>query len=502
MKRYIFLFVSLLLLASMLMSACASTAPISAEKEVPAAEAKEEAPAVEAKEEAPAVEVKEEAPTAETKEEASAVEAKEEAPAAEAKEEPATDFDWRMFEGEKIRVAMATQPWTQFLEPYIPEFEELTGIETTYEILPEDQFRQKTTVEFAAGTSDVDVFVSMVAQEGIKYDSAGWYVDLEEMLANTKITNPNFNFDDFTDSGVLVGRLSNDKLVGLPVYNETGVLFYNKELFDQAGVPYPPKTIEDVEAAATAIHNPADGIYGICLRGKGAAATSQFASFLHTFGSDWVDANGQANVLDPAFLDAVKWYGGMLNKYGPPGATSYHWQQCQDIFLQGKAGMWFDANVFFSNLVDPEQSKIVDKVAVAQAPIGPGGPDPTVSGWVLSIYNGSQHKDAAWLFVQWALGKEMVERAQLANITTGRVSAWQSAQYQTQNQYPEVADVILNQLAASNPNWNPPVLNVGEARDSIGTLIIEAIDGGDVDALAPDVNTKLQELLDETPKLK
>ena len=52
---------------------------------------------------------------------------------------------------------------------------------STYEVLPEDQFRQKTTVEFAAGTSDVDVFLSMVQQEGIKYESAGWYEDIEKL---------------------------------------------------------------------------------------------------------------------------------------------------------------------------------------------------------------------------------------------------------------------------------------------------------------------------------
>lgn len=462
MKRNILFLVALLLISSLLLFACGGTPPVTDEPEA-------------------------EEPSAEVVQE-------------EAEPAPAEGFDWRKFEGESIRVAMAKQPWTEFLQPYIAEFEALTGIETTYEILPEDQFRQKTTVEFAAGTSDVDVFVSMLAQEGIKYETAGWYADIEAMAANADITDPDFDLADFTDAGVLIGSLSNGKLVGLPVYAETGVLFYNKALFDAAGVAYPPVAIEDVEAAAAAIHNPDEGVYGICFRGKGAAATSQFASFLHTFGSDWA-TDGQANVTSPAFLDAVKWYGGMLNQFGPPGATSYHWQQCQDLFVQGKAAMWFDASVFFANVVNPEVSQVVDVVGVAEAPIGPGGADPTVSGWVLSIYEGSQKKDAAWLFVQWALGKEMVEKAQLSNIATARESAWQSEAFQAQNEYPEVAEVILNQLTIGNPNWNPPVLNVGEARDAIGALIIEAIDGGDVDAMAPDVNNILQGLLDETPAL-
>jgi multiple sugar transport system substrate-binding protein len=469
MKHNILVLVSLLLIGSILLLACSTTASTPAETNV------EETPTEAA------------VPTPETA-------------VADDEEATAEGFNWRMFEGESLRIAMAKQPWTEFLEPYVPEFEKLTGIETTYEILPEDQFRQKTTVEFAAGTSDVDIFVSMLAQEGIKYETAGWYADIESMAANPDITDPDFDLSDFTDAGILIGSLSNGKLVGLPVYAETGVLFYNKELFDQAGVAYPPKTLEDVEAAAAAIHKPDEGIYGVCFRGKGAAATSQFASFLHTFGADWAK-DGQAQVTTPAFLDSVKWYGGMLNQYGPPGATSYHWQQCQDLFVQGKAGMWFDASVFFANVVDPNLSQVVDVVGVAEAPVGPGGPDPTVSGWVLSIYEGSEKKDAAWLFVQWALGKEMVEAAQLNNIATARKSAWQSEAYQAQDPYPEVAEIILKQLAIGNPNWNPPVLNVGEARDAIGALIVEAIDGGDVDAMASDVNATLQTLLDETPEL-
>lgn len=480
MKRNILLILSLLVVSSLLLAACV-VQPAQAPAQ-PAAEA----PA----EEAPAAEVP-------------AEEAAAEAPAEEMEAEAAAEgFNWRMFEGEQIRVAMVTQPWSEFVEPLVPEFEELTGIDVTYEILPEDQFRQKTTVEFAAGTSDVDVFLSMVAQEGIKYESAGWYADFEELLADETITDPNFDFADFSESGLAIARMSTGKLIGLPVYNEFGALFYNKALFDQAGVPYPPTTLEEVEAAAAAIHNPDEGIYGLCFRGKGAAATSQFSSILHSFGSDWVDEAGNANVLDPAFLDAIKWYGGMLNQYGPPGASSYHWAQCQDVFLQGKAGMWLDASVFFANLIDPEQSTVIDSVGVTMSPEGPAGRIPYVGGWHLSIYKGSDSIGPAWLFVQWALGKEMVERAQLANITTGRVSAWESEAYQAQNEFPEFAETTLAALEIGDPNWNPPILNVSEARDAIGVLIIEAIEGGDVDAAAPAANDILQRLVDETPQLQ
>jgi multiple sugar transport system substrate-binding protein len=423
-------------------------------------------------------------------------------PAASAPSTPKAEFNWKMRTGEKLRVAMVTQPWSEFINKYIPEFKALTGIDVTYEILPEDQFRQKTTVEFAAGTSDVDAFLSMVAQEGIKYESAGWYADIEALLKDQKITDPNFDFKDFTRSGLGIAKLPNGKQIGLPVYNEFGAIFYNKELFDKAGVKYPPKTIEDVEKAAAAINKSSEGIYGFVGRGRGAAATSQFSSVMYSFGSAWTTPAGKANITDPKFLNAVKWYGNMLNKYGPPGTTSYSWQQAQDVFIQGKVGMWLDASVFFANAVDPSKSKVADKVGITMAPQGPGGRTPYVGGWHLSIYNASKHKEAAWLFVQWALSKAMVLKAQLNSITTSRVSAWESADYKKANKYPELATTFLEAMKVGNAQWNPPVLGVSEARDAIGVVLIKAIEGGDFTSEAAKANQKLQELLDATPKLK
>jgi len=230
----------------------------------------------------------------------------------------AEGFNWKMRQGEKLRVAMVTQPWTEFIAKEVPKFKELTGIDITYEILPEDQFRQKTTVEFAAGTSDVDVFLSMVAQEGIKYESAGWYMDIEKLVNDAKITDPKFDYKDFTTSGLGIARLPNGKVIGLPVYNEFGSLMYNKELFDKAGIKYPPKTVEDVEKAAAAINKPSEGVYGFVGRGKGAAATSQFSSLMYGFGGNWTTKDGKANITDQKFMDAIKWYGNILNKYGRP----------------------------------------------------------------------------------------------------------------------------------------------------------------------------------------
>lgn len=413
---------------------------------------------------------------------------------------PEIVFDWQSQAGKTLRVAMVSQPWTQFLEPYIPEFKELTGIDVTYEILPEDQFRQKTTTEFAAGTSDVDVFLSMVSVEGIRYETAGWYEDIGALIADPAITNPDFDFADFTPSGLSIAQLSNGKLVGLPVYNEFGALMYNKALFDAAGVPYPPTTMEEVEAAAAAITDKDAGVYGWCARGKGAAGTSQFSSIMFNFGTDWA-TDGKSNLLDPKWLDAMTWYGSMLSNYGPPGAANLHWQQCQELVVQGKVGMWLDASIFFANLLNPAESTIVDSAGITVAPKGPAGSTPYVGGWHISIYSQSQNKEAAWLFLQWALSKEMTLKAQLANITTARSSAWEDSEFKAVGNA-ELIEAFTYAMFNGNSGWNPPVLAVGEARDAIGVVIITAHEGGDIKAALEEADAIFQGLLDATPTLK
>jgi multiple sugar transport system substrate-binding protein len=169
--------------------------------------------------------------------------------------------------------------------------------------------------------------------------------------------------------------------------------------------------------------------------------------------------------------------------------------------VQGKVGMWLDASVFFANLLDPATSTIVDNAGITVAPAGPAGSTPYVGGWHISIYSQSQHKEAAWLFLQWALGKEMTLKAQLANITTARTSAWESPEFQEKGNK-ELIEAFTYAMHNGKSGWNPPVLSVGEARDAIGVVIITAHEGGDINAAAEEADAIFQGLLDATPVLK
>jgi len=234
---------------------------------------------------------------------------------------------------------------------------------------------------------------------------------------------------------------------------------------------------------------------GITLRGKSAAATSQWVDFLYSFGGSWTNAQGKSNFASPQTIAAFKFYGDLLRNYGPEGGTMLHWAESTSVFMEGKAAMIYDANVFKSLYENPKESKVAGKVGYAVIPAGPAGSVPHVSNWSLSINKNSApaRQKAAWLFIQWATNKQNALGALLAGVPAGRASAWDSAEYKAGDKQPDWTLGTKKSFELGQPQWNPPVINVPEIRDITGQVIVDAIQGKDVAESAK----KAAELMDK-----
>jgi len=321
-------------------------------------------------------------------------------------------FNWQQAKGSQLRVVLNKHPWQAAIEPHLKEFEALTGIKLVAEVYPEDQFRAKVLVELTSGAGSIDVFMSMPAQEGLKYMRAGWLQPVDEYLKNPALTAPDYNWNDFLektrDAMVVEG-----KLVGPPIQVENTSLMYRKDVFQKYTVKV-PTTLDELEAAAKALHGKAmtdDGQpgFGIVARGKRAAATSQFAAYLHAEGGEWLSSSHEPMFNNEDGLRAFELYGRLLRQYGPPGSENNHWYEASSIFSQGKAAMYTDANSLFPVIEDPQKSKVVGKVGYALFPRGPKGQyGSTVAAWGLAMPKSSKNQKAAWLFMQWATAKVQV----------------------------------------------------------------------------------------------
>ena len=150
----------------------------------------------------------------------------------------AQQFNWQQFKGTQMRVLLNKHPFQAGIEPYLKDFEQLTGIKLITEVYPEDQFRAKVLVELTSGASSIDVFMSQPAQEGLKYVRAGWLQPVDEFLKNPSLTAPDYNWNDFLDK-TRDAMMIEGKLVGPPIQVENASLMYRKDVFAKYGVKVP-----------------------------------------------------------------------------------------------------------------------------------------------------------------------------------------------------------------------------------------------------------------------
>src|SRR6266545_257924 len=222
----------------------------------------------------------------------------------------AQQFNWQQAKGTQLRVLLNKHPWQAAIEPHLKEFETLTGITLVTEVYPEDQFRAKVLVELTSGASSIDVFMSMPAQEGLKYMRAGWLQPVDEFLKNPAMTAPDYNWSDFLEK-TREAMVVEGKLVGPPIQVENTSLMYRKDVFQKYNVKV-PTTLDELEAAAKALTDDGQPGFGIVARGKRAAATSQFAAYLHAMGSTWIGPNREPMFNNEDGVKALELYGRLL----------------------------------------------------------------------------------------------------------------------------------------------------------------------------------------------
>jgi len=408
-------------------------------------------------------------------------------------------FDWKQFSGKRITLLANKQPWITTLEPKVKEFEELTGIKVRVMTFPEDQVRQKALISLQAKSDEFDLFMSLKSREGLQYYNAGFYEVLDDYVSNTKLTSPEFDMKDFFE-GPLNGEKINDQLVGLPINVEGPVLYYNKELFEKYGAEV-PKKLEDIEKAAQKIVEGSNGqISGVTLRGVPGALPFTFGNFIYNNGKTWLD-DGKPNFQDPDRIKAIQQYADLAKKYGPPGVIQYSFYQSSALFGQGKVAMEIESTNELNSIIDPKNSRVIDKVGVIPVPPGPGGSKLTQLQWGLSINKFSSNKEAAWLFMQWATSKNMQLEMALNGIASPRASTWEDEKFKASMDTPlkqEWVEALKFIMANANPDVGPPAEDQAQVRQIVGEMVGKVILGDKTaEEAAKEADTKLAEVLNK-----
>jgi len=132
------------------------------------------------------------------------------------------------------------------------------SIKVKVETAPFDEYFTKLQTLIAGGTAP-DVF-ELNYENFVTYADKGVLLDLSPMMKADTTLNPEV-YSERANSAFSYNGMQ----LGLPATFSTVMLYYNKDLFDQAGVEYPTAdwTWSDAVEAGKKLNDPANGVWGL-----------------------------------------------------------------------------------------------------------------------------------------------------------------------------------------------------------------------------------------------
>jgi multiple sugar transport system substrate-binding protein len=201
----------------------------------------------------------------------------------------------------------------------------------------------KLQTGFAAGSAP-DTFETDYG-DFVGYAGAGSLLDLSSVAAS----DSSFSASAYYPKAYAAFQF-NGKPYALPESFSDVLLFYNKDLFDKAGVAYPTAswTWADELAAAKKLTNASQGIWGIFQ----PVSFFEFFKVLAQNGGSFFNADStQATFNSPAGVVAAQWLIDKANKdHVMPTAAQLGGQDDTALFKSGKLAMWINGIWQFTGL--------------------------------------------------------------------------------------------------------------------------------------------------------
>ncbi|WP_309105107.1 sugar ABC transporter substrate-binding protein [Microbacterium sp.] len=319
--------------------------------------------------------------------------------------------------------------------------EKYPDITVKFESTPFKDYYNKLTTQAASG--DLACIAGLQAQR--VPDVGSLFTDLTASFEKT-----DFDISEYEPS-IVEGLQQDGKQLAVPYDLGPYVLYYNKDLFDAAGVPVPSPgwSVEEFTAAAKALTK--DGVHGFVAD----ATPDMWLPYVLSIGGDYIK-DGKPDLTNEEVVQGFTWVTELATKEkvapAPPASGASNWPA--DQFRSGNAAMYVDGPW---QLINTKQN--VDfTVGLATTPAFDGTSVTTMSGTGFGVTTSCENPEEAWKAISVIIGPDAQEYIADAGRGFPAYSAAQDHWYETADVdgAKEAIDTALSTVNVykTTPKWN------------------------------------------------
>ncbi|NLN18986.1 MAG: sugar ABC transporter substrate-binding protein [Firmicutes bacterium] len=294
----------------------------------------------------------------------------------------------------------------QLARSLIADFEKANpDIRIELEIKPYRDVAQQTLVRVAGGTPP-DV-IDLHPSNLYSFCRQGIFLDITDRV------HRELDVSDFFPA-VLESVSLNGRIYAMPQRISTYVLFFNTDLFDEAGLQYPSKDWQDASwnwdafyEAGKRLRRDIDGDGKVDVYGSwtDTRVEQKFLPFMFQAGAELFDEEYTTfRLVEEPGLRAIRFVQQALVEEIIINSTT--------PWYQGRCGMGVDIP---PSMID-FGSQATFGFDVAALPQGPAGPGTTIQPIPVGIVAQSKHHEASWRFLKYYMSREVAEQHSRAGI--------------------------------------------------------------------------------------
>ncbi|WP_255947297.1 ABC transporter substrate-binding protein [Streptomyces odontomachi] len=380
----------------------------------------------------------------------------------------------------------------KILTPELKKFEKKTGIKVKLEVVPWSDLLNRILAATTSGQGPDVLNIGNTWSSSLQ--ATGALMPWDDK-AFAKIGGK----DRFLSSAVGSTGTAGQDPAAVPLYSLAFALYYNKQMFADAGIKQPPATWDELVADGKKLAK--DGKWGLGAEGSNPVENiHQTYVLAKQHGGDFFDAQGKPTFTSPAAVAAVKQYVDFMSKDKiiAPGNAEYAQNQSLQDFAKGKTAMvlWQAAATTFK-----AHGMSDDDWGVAPVPVPSGKPGPgkqvnsMVAGINMAVFKNSHNMNGAMDFVKFMTSTDEQKVLCKAYGSIPPVKAAQSDPYFGRPETTVLKNTLLNSAVPlpQVPNESQYETSVG---DAIKSLFAEVAAGHKLttDMVVAALNTAQQQM--------